>query len=687
MLLTSDQFSNHEHYLGLTSGRHVISYSDSTHTQKDEWLNILEVDVQQPPHGRIFDEAERFYQVRHLVDTIPAKKTDPTQLKDLLGLSLTRLGLLEPELPGDLFEQVRSLHDESGIVLIPDSNSLYNGSLHWLLHVLRKSTVWILPFVVSLTQIQERDARLKGMVNKHKQDNARQALRLRATINASLGLLQRHKSRYQVLELDPTLLRYLRMTSSADGEGNILEDRLLIEGVHAVLRATRTRAKQLVVTSDVLMARVLEAEGINHLYLPSPKIVDDPIRCVRYNALAQTFSGAPLRLLLWDLAHCLASVRLVRQDDGSGFTLSAYWPGKTPEDWRRERLGVEFYQGSFGGGPKAGAPDKHESDPTSRGGQSVSEVSSSSAVETPTEEGGRASADQRHRTIAEIGGRAKARLDRHKTAKSPASGDAYLPRASLVQVLRVGGALRRLRQANLSSVVANIGEADRPTPEIARRALQILERVGAALHEGSEYLATSILDLMNEHLSNENLDALSQLFLRFPPYALVQNVLHDRGDLERSQIEPLLREAAKGDLNTDAAARFPRFHVLLGQAWTDGEVTVDGSSRPDDATFEAAFRAAFGQLHRDGLAKVSELLPALCSSLRMSPWAAGRRIEDLVISGRLVRFAFQPAAGRKPIVRDKVVSGELDSVTEVAVPVDRLLIAGRPIFTVAGDTR
>lgn len=686
MRLTVDQFLLEEPYVRLKEGHFVLAYNDSTHMKAIEWLDLLRIEIQQAPHGRTFDEAERFYRLEHLLERLPANKTDPAQLRDLLALSFTRLGLLEPELPGDLFEQVRSLHDENGIVLIPDSNSLYNGSLHWLLHVLRQSTVWILPFVISLTQIQERDARLKGLVNKREAKNARQALRLRGTINASLGLLQRHKSRYQVLELDPTLLRYLRMTANAEGEGNILEDRLLIEGVHAVLRATRTRAKQLVVTSDVLMARVLEAEGISHLYLPSPKLPEGSLGCVRYNSLARTFAGAPLRLLLWDLAHCLASIRFTSEVDGSSFTLSAYWPEKTPEDWRLERL--EFRS--------VGAPGAVATEPDPTASRKGAGRASANALGGPEPSGdalpaidsnGRRQAPRRKAKLQEIADSARARLARHAAAKARAPGDAYLPRASLVQVLKVGGSLRSLKQGDLTAIVENMPSVDRPTPEIARRALQILQRLGAALHEGAEYLATSKLDQMNDELAAQNLDSLSSHFIKFAPYELILRVLQEKERLNKEDVEPILREAAKSDLNTDAASRLPRFHVLLGQAWTDGDFTVDGSRRPADDEFRVAFSGCFSELARDGLAKVGELLPSLCRTLRMSPWAAARRIDSLVRAGGLEGFAFQPAAGRRPIVKDKVVSGQLDSVTEVGVPMDRLLIAGRPVFTVAGDTR
>ena len=173
---------------------------------------------------------------------------------------------MAPKIAAKTAEQLLRLKRSKGIVLIPDTNSLYNGTLHWLLNIVRDSSALILPFVMSLTQMQSRDAGLKAMLREPKKNsNLPQALRSRALVNAGLGLLERNNHRYQILEMDPSLLRYMRAGAKSGfdpDESDVLEDRLLIEGVHSILRSTRTRAAQLVVTSDVLLARVLSAEGI-----------------------------------------------------------------------------------------------------------------------------------------------------------------------------------------------------------------------------------------------------------------------------------------------------------------------------------------------------------------------------------------------------------------------------------------
>jgi hypothetical protein len=122
----------------------------------------------------------------------------------------------------------------------------------------------------------------------------------------------------------------------------VLEDRLLIEGVHAILRATRTRAPQSVITSDVLLARVLETEGIPCLFIPSVSLPPCKIPCLRFSPFANSFVGASLPDLLWDLTHALGSVRVSTADGEVCLRLEAYWPQKTPTDWREEHLRLEF---------------------------------------------------------------------------------------------------------------------------------------------------------------------------------------------------------------------------------------------------------------------------------------------------------------------------------------------------------
>ena len=535
-------------------------------------------------------------------------------------------------LPNDSFEDLSSLTNEKSIILIPDSNSLNNGTLLWLLRSL-KGAAWILPFVISLTQIQERDARLKDMsIKKMNPKNAKEALRSRGKIFASMSLLQRYRTQYQVLELEPSLLRYLRQTGASD-EGNVLEDRLLLEGVHAVLRSTRTRAQQRVVTSDVLLARMLETEGIKCLYVPSPTLPDTSIDCITFNTFSGSFSGASLRSVLWDLAHVFSKVRLER-DGARRFDLSSYWPGKTPEDWRLERLDV-----------------------------GVPELVSVGSAPTPAEEKEEA-------------------LGESDQNASGALSDAFLPQASLPLVLKLVGATLVGGPLRLSDLIVRLAEPERPTPGSARRALEIARRIGLVTYARGFVAATADAQHADKLLQENNLDELAGMLMRFEPYRILTDELARRRMMERSKAESILKAHAGSDPAKEASSRLTRYPILLGQAWTHENQVADGANRPGDHAFADGFAQAFERHSRDGLAKVSDMLPDLCTTLQMSPWAVGRQLERVIASSDLSDYSFQPAAGGKPIVKDRVIGGRFDQMVEVPVPVDRFELGGRPIFTV-----
>ena len=62
---------------------------------------------------------------------------------------------------------------------------------------------------------------------------------------------------------------------------------------------------------------------------------------MRYDALAKRFIGAPLRAVMWEIAHAFGSIRL-RDQAGVHAVMACYWPGKSPLDWKLERLSSEF---------------------------------------------------------------------------------------------------------------------------------------------------------------------------------------------------------------------------------------------------------------------------------------------------------------------------------------------------------
>jgi hypothetical protein len=182
----------------------TISYHDNTHLTANEWIPLLDVEVLGATPSAFNEDGEKYYTVTCSVPTTDNILDDHRRvLLDTLSLSLSRAGLIAPSLGKNSYMEIEELSHRAGIVLVPDTNALFNGTLHWLLRIFHHTHVWILPFVVSITQLQQREARLKSLVNKGNRTNLIQALRSRAFVNGTMGLLERYREQYQVLELDP----------------------------------------------------------------------------------------------------------------------------------------------------------------------------------------------------------------------------------------------------------------------------------------------------------------------------------------------------------------------------------------------------------------------------------------------------------------------------------------------------
>lgn len=359
-----------ELWLGLESGTYKVEYRDRTHTE--EWVPLLELEIAdisrslpwegppsfklRPARGVCREERAAPSAEQEQASTANLKTEDARRGKekdeerrlqhrrrDALAQVLLRVGILGLALERP--EGVRMLYElgkERSLVLVPDTNALSNGTLVALIRALPRTQIWLLPAVTSLMQLQEHDRRIKAAADSpDKKIRGGNILRSRALVNASFSLLERLRDHVQVLEVEPELLRYLRPAGDGTKDpdhGDVLEDRLLVEAIHTVFRTTRTRTARRVVTSDIMLARVLHLEGIPEVLLQVPDLPDEWTPCVRYDALARGFVGAPLSFLLWDMAHTFASIRLTDAAGTARCTLDCYWPGKAATDWRKERL-------------------------------------------------------------------------------------------------------------------------------------------------------------------------------------------------------------------------------------------------------------------------------------------------------------------------------------------------------------
>jgi hypothetical protein len=406
-------------------------------------------------------------------------------------------------------------------------------------------------------------------------------------------------------------------------EGDVLEDRLLIEAIHEVFRATRSRAEKRLVTSDVTLARVLHTEGIPTLFMQTPSLPEGEIPCLFYEPLAKAFLGAPLSHLLWELTHTFATVRLRDSMNDEILQLQAYWPGKTPIDWSKERLQVH----------------------------SATQNTALSAMESH---------------VVTVG--------QYTTA--------VLPEASFVQVLRLGGSV--LQEAGtLENLLSRIPEGMRPTPRIACMAAELLVRAGFARNEGDLLLATVTLEQLDHTLAAGMLDEASLLWEQFLPYNILIASLRERGELDKETFAMIIESPLGGRPSLKACDRLLRVPVYLGQAWTGDGVVRDGTGRPQDERVIENFSHIFSDKAQDGFCRINDLLPELCVSLRISPWAAVRQIQRLVQENRFPNLSFSSAAGSQITARDQIVMGNLAGIKTVPVPMDRLTIGDRPAFTIS----
>jgi len=164
---------------------------------------------------------------------------------------------------------------------------------------------------------------------------------------------------------------------------------------------------------------MLHAEAIPSLFLQAPILKGGQVfPSIRYEPLAQEFQGAPLSHLLWDLAHSLSSVRLCSAESVELVRLDTYWPEKTAQDWVSEALVVNFLE--------------------------------SARIEEASVD------DQR-----EVGIFSKASV----------------PEASLLQVLRVAGAILN-GASDFESLFMFFADEDRPSKPVSRMALEVLLRAG-----------------------------------------------------------------------------------------------------------------------------------------------------------------------------------------------------------------
>ena len=258
---------------------------------------------------------------------------------------------------------------------------------------------------------------------------------------------------------------------------------------------------------------------------------------------------------------------------------------------------------------------------------------------------------------------------------------APLPEASFVTVLRLGGALT-IGPGTLTELLDRLEGSARTSEEVGRMAAEVLLRAGLAQLDGDSVVETSSLHELDSALDERDLDRASELFQRYEPYHLTLVALRDEHQISSPTLLDPLRHNLGAQPSKDAVERLIRIPVYLGQGWTDGQVIRDGTARPSDEDIATATVETIDEIATDGLCAVADLLPTVCRRLNLSVWAAHRALASLVESGSLRSLSFPPSAGRRSQARDQVVTGSLRRIRLIPIPLDRIVIGGRPVFTV-----
>ena len=651
----------------LKAQEYRIEYTDSTHCDEGVWTPLLTVTPEFPPNGLLgAEDSQPFYWIAASAAKPKNVKSPDDVIRDAIVQVLMRASILPPQIETETLKDIFGLSNAGAVVLIPDTNALSTGTLHWLINALSNTQVWLLPVVVSLIQVQQRDVLLKSLVGKRRPVNLSRALRSRQLINASLSLLERHRERYQVLEVDPQLLRYVRPAGSGTAdhdESDVLEDRLLLEAVHSILRATRSRSEKRVVTSDVLLARMLRTEGVRTIFLQKPALPAGRFPCIRYEPLAKSFVGSPLPTLLWELTHTFAVIRMVDSASESIIQLEAYWPEKSAADWARQCLLVSWleppehtYAANSGLEPSGGGDPAEGIMQSSLGGESMAEANPPQAEDSSPAQ--------------------------QPAAVISALSSAVLLEVSFPQVLRLGNAILE-GPGQLADILTRFHEGIRPSSEIARLAAEMLVRAGLVELRAGALIPRDRLSQLATALDEANLDAASKIWENYEAYAIVKGLIQANGSVKAEETYKTIIKVLGKAPSKEGSDRLWRIPVYLGQAWSDGAELLDGSNRPTREKVVEKFLVLFEELQQDGLCLLSNIVPRLCHELEISPWAAAREIQISVEDGSLPTVSFQPSVGKRLVARDQVVVRKDGQIQTVAVPIDRLEIGGRPVFAVA----
>jgi len=349
--------------LAANAGMYEIAYND-IYVEQSEYWPICSIEFDLLPadgtgDGRI---ANAFTVVPSIYDT---HRPDGSSLKNVLKgstnhaakvngqcrkiedayiASLVRSGMLRPRFDGVAIE---SLGEANGAIIIPDTNAILNGALHYVTRHFSSHIGY-----VGIPEDVEKELKTKTNDFKTKVDNLLKKQRqspgasagapkeaedwseipiLRGFAQNAVGALRKGilPVEYEVLPIQASSLK----SAGEDGE--------IIRTVAEFLRKRHATAPVYFITYDYNMARFCHMRQLNVIFCRQPKLDDvSPTYSIRYDARTEQLVFVDLADLLWELAYAFNTVQL-RAGDGKLLTLMSHNPESQYSNWINNEMHID----------------------------------------------------------------------------------------------------------------------------------------------------------------------------------------------------------------------------------------------------------------------------------------------------------------------------------------------------------
>jgi hypothetical protein len=260
-----------------------------------------------------------------------------------IGDVLIRSKMIRPEIDKEDWE---TLANERNLILITDTNIIRRGIISSLTDIFERKPIWIIVPVITMLEIQEVSGRVRWSSNlEAKANNFKNFLSSRPMSTSSTRELLQLKGRVPVefLEVPPELLRYYGGREHGEHKTpNILQDRLILEGVKRIVKEKSTTEDIFLLSGDMDLVKFARLENINAIYVGKKQLrSEEELYSARYDYYKKGFIASSADELLWELAHVFGLINAYNPDTKTTITINYYFSGKNVRDWEKDTLEVK----------------------------------------------------------------------------------------------------------------------------------------------------------------------------------------------------------------------------------------------------------------------------------------------------------------------------------------------------------